>query len=163
MSIAGLCARKAEATASRAWRCAAVEAMEGVTHCHQLKAARQIEVFGPAGPPLDVRGSSLGGKGLGVGDRLLLLVDCEDIGEILGEGEGRPAWPTRKVQQPAGPLRAARVTRSYRRGRIGDPIAVVVAGRALIKVGPELGPRLHVYIIVPSTASWQHPGEAQWP
>ena len=28
--------------------------------------------------------------------------DCEDIGEILGEGEGRPAWPTRKVQQPAG-------------------------------------------------------------
>ena len=81
---------------------AAVETMERVANCHQLKVACDVEVFGSAGPPFDVSGSSLGGEGLGVADRLFLLVDCEDIGEMLGEGEGHPAWPTRKVQEPAG-------------------------------------------------------------
>jgi hypothetical protein len=76
--------------------------VERVANCHQLKVARDIDVFGSAGPPIDVSGSSLGGKGLGVADRLFLLVDGEDIGEVLGEGEGHPAWPTRKVQEPAG-------------------------------------------------------------
>ena len=36
-------------------------------------------------------------------------------------------------------------------GRVGNPLAVVVAGRALIQVGPELGRRLHDSIIVPPT------------
>ena len=68
----------------------AVEAVERAANCHQLKLARDIEVFGSARPPMDVSGSSLGGKGLGVADRLFLLVDGEDIGEVLGEGEGHP-------------------------------------------------------------------------
>ena len=50
----------------------------------------------------DVSGSSLGGEGLGVADRLFLLVDGEHIGEVLGEGEGHPPWHARKVQEPAG-------------------------------------------------------------
>ena len=47
---------------------AAVEAVEGVADCDQLKLARDIEVFGSARPPIDVSGSSLGGDGLGVAD-----------------------------------------------------------------------------------------------
>ena len=81
---------------------AAVETVERVADCNQLKVACDIEVFGSAGPPFNVSGSSLGGEGLGVDDRLLLLVDRDDIGEMLGEGEGHPAWPTRQVQEPAG-------------------------------------------------------------
>ena len=81
----------------------AVKTMERVTHCHQLKVACDVEVFGSAGPPSDVIGSSLAGDALGVADRLLLLVDGDDIGEMLGEGECDPAWPTGKVQEPAGP------------------------------------------------------------
>jgi hypothetical protein len=81
---------------------AAVEAVERVADCDQLKVARDIDVFGSTGPPNDVSGSSLGGEGLGVANRLFLLVDSEDIGEVLGEGEGHPPWSTRKVQELAG-------------------------------------------------------------
>ena len=81
---------------------AAVEAVERVAHRHQLKVARDIEVLGSAGPPHDVSGSPLGGEAPGIADRLFLLVDCKHIGEVLGEGEGHPPWPTSEVQEPAG-------------------------------------------------------------
>ena len=137
---------------------AAVKAVERVAHCHQLKVARGVQVFGSAGPPFDVSGSSPGGEGFGVADRLLLLVDCEDIGEVLGKGEGHPARPTRQVEEPAGAAQSGPDDQVVDQdGRIGNPVAVVVAGRPLVQIGPELGRRFHLSIIVPTTRTWQHP------
>jgi hypothetical protein len=131
----------------------AVEAVERVADCHQLEGTPDIEVFGSAGPPIDVSGSSFLGEGLGVADRLFLLVDGEDISEVLGQGKGDPAWPTRKVQEPAGAAQGGPVDEVVDQlGWVRNPVPVVVMGRAPIQVGPELGSRVHTSVIVAATA-----------
>jgi hypothetical protein len=102
MSTAGQCDRRVEATRCQGGDAAAVDAVKRVASCCQLKVACDTQVFGSAALPMDMIVSPLGGEVPGVADRLFLLVDCKDIGEVLAEREGHPAWPTRQVREAAG-------------------------------------------------------------